>query len=340
VDLCTGLPPLALTVEPARVRVAGPVALAATGGSGHYRFLVDPGGSSGEVVGNRFIAGRTPATDRVLVEDVKCPGDASAAVTVLAAFDVAPARAELPPGTSFQIAVDGLLGSATYTLTQPGSGATLTPEGVYTAGARDGLDIVTVRDSQTGDEALLQYEVRAGAKLTGDPAFIAVPSGGSVRLGTRGGSDRITWAKVSGPGTLASGRLSFEPGATGLTVLTATDPFTKQTAQVSVRVLDELTRPGQAHGRLSDSATMVTADFDGDGTQDLAVGQRESDLGRPNGGAVFIFKGSGSGLPAEPTWVLTGSTDTANFGDALAAGDLDGDGRAELVVSSPARTWP
>ncbi|WP_164008190.1 FG-GAP-like repeat-containing protein [Pyxidicoccus trucidator] len=335
VDLCTGLPPLALTAEPARVRVSGPVSLAATGGSGHYRFLLEPGGSSGELIGNRFVAGRTPASDTLVVEDAKCPGDARATVSVLAAFDVAPARAELPPGTSFQIAVEGLLGSATYTLTKSDSGATLTAEGVYTAGTREGLDLLTVRDASTGDEALLQYQIRTGAKLTGDPAFLAVPSGASVPLATRGGSDRVNWTKVSGPGALAGGRLSLEAGATGEVALTATDPFTKQTAQVKVRVLDELTRPGQAHGRLTDVASMVTADFDGDGIQDLAVGQRESDLGRPAGGAVFIFKGGAGGLPSAPTWVLTGTTDTAAFGDALAAGDLDGDSRAELVVSSP-----
>lgn len=335
VDQCAGLPALTLTAEPARVRVSGPVSLVATGGSGQYRYLLEPGGSSGELIGNRFVAGRTPATDTVVVEDVKCPGDARASVTVMASFDVAPARAELPPGTSFQIAVDGALGAPTYTLTRSESGATLTAEGVYKAGSRDGIDLLTVRDSQTGDEALLQYQVRAGAKLAGDPAFLAVPSGASVPLGTRGGTDRVVWTKTSGPGTLANGRLSMEAGATGVTVLTASDPFTKQTAQVSVRVLEELTRPGVAHGRLSDVATMVTADFDGDGTQDLAVGQRESDLARPAGGAVFIFKGAAGGLPSAPTWVLTGSTDTAAFGDALAAGDLDGDGRAELVVSSP-----
>ncbi|GHG67361.1 VCBS repeat-containing protein [Comamonas sp. JC664] len=335
-DQCTGLAALTLTAQPPRVRVSGLVNMVATGGSGHYRFLLEPGGSSGELVANRLVAGRTPGTDTVVVEDARCPGvSATTQVSVTANFNVAPVRAELRPGTSFQVAADGLLGSATYVLSGNGSGATVTPGGVYTAGTAEGLDVITVRDSQSGDEAVLQYQVHNNARLTGAPAFLAVPSGSSVPLATRGGSDRVNWTKESGPGTLSGGRLTLEPGATGAVVLNAADPFTGDTARVSVRVLDELTRPSLPHGRLSDVATLVTADFDGDGYLDLAVGQRESDLEQPTGGAVFIFKGSSVGLPAQPTWVLTGSTETAQFGDTLAAGDLDGDGRAELLVSSP-----
>ncbi|MFL5353856.1 FG-GAP-like repeat-containing protein [Archangium sp.] len=335
VDPCAGLPPLSLTANPTKVRVKDPIALTASGGSGHYRFRAEPGGSSGEMRGSRFVAGPTPSTDTLVVEDVRCPGDARARVSVVAAFDVAPGRATLKQGTSFQVAVSGLLGSPVFTLVSTNAGSTLTPSGVYTAGAGQGLDLVSVRDNLTGDEALLQFEVRSDAVLRGDPELLAVPSGSSVPLATAGGSDRITWTKVSGPGSLDGGRFSAEPGASGTAVLTAADPFTKQTATVSVRVLAELTRDTAAHGQLTDTASVVTADFDGDGVPDVAVGRPESDLNRPQGGVVLIFKGSAAGLPSQPTWTLTGETDTARFGDSLVAGDLDKDGKAELVISSP-----
>jgi hypothetical protein len=335
VDPCVGLPPLTLSTSPERVRVGDPVSLTATGGSGYYRYRVEPGGSSGEMRGSRFIAGPTPAADTLVAEDVRCPGDARAQVSVVAAFDVAPARAMVKPGTSFQVEVTGLMGNPVFSLEGSGTGSTLTPSGVYTAGTGQGMDLVRVRDNRTGDEALLQFEVRADAVLRGDPDKLALPAGSSLPLVTTGGSDRVRWTKVSGPGTVEGGRYSVEAGARGTAVLEASDPFTGQKALVPVRVLDELARETQAHGQLTDTASVVTADFDGDGVADVAVGRPESDLTKPQGGVVLIFKGSTAGLPSQPTWVLTGETDTARFGDLLSAGDVDKDGKAELAVSSP-----
>jgi hypothetical protein len=335
VDPCAGLDPLSLTAEPARLRVAGVVTLTAKGGSGHYRYRAEPGGSTGEMRGDRFVAGLTPGTDTLVVEDVQCPGDARASVQVVGAFDVAPAQAMVRPGTSFQVTVSGLLGTPEFTMVSTTAGSTISPTGVYTAGSRAGLDQVQVRDSRAGNQVLLRFEVNAAARLRGDPAVLALPAGSTAPLATTGGSDRVTWRKVSGPGTLQGGFFRAEAAATGLAVLEAADPFTGDKAIVSVRVLDELKRPTQAIGRLTDVAHLISADFDGDGIQDVAVGRRESDLNRPQGGAVFIFKGSATGLPTQPTWVLTGETDTALFGDVLAAGDLDRDGRAELAVASP-----
>ncbi|WP_309890087.1 FG-GAP-like repeat-containing protein [Archangium sp.] len=335
VDACAGLPPVALTASPARVRVMDPVSLKATGGSGHYRYRVEPGGSSGEMRGDRFVAGLTPSTDTLVVEDVRCPGDARAQVAVVAAFDVAPAHATVRPGTSFQVEVAGLLGEPVFSMDRTDASSTVTPSGRYTAGTGQGTDLVRVRDSRTGDEAVLQFQVRTGAQLRGDPALLSLPAGASVPLTVVDGSDRVRWTKKSGPGTVVGGRFSLEPGAKGAAELEAMDPYTGQTTLVRVRVLDELTRDTQAHGQITDTASVVTADFDGDGVMDVAVGRPESDLTRPQGGLVLIFKGSAAGLPSQPTWTLTGETDTARFGDVLVAGDLEKDGKAELVVSSP-----
>ncbi|MBN8469784.1 VCBS repeat-containing protein [Corallococcus exiguus] len=333
---CEGLAPLSLSAEPTTVRSGDVATLTAGGGSGHYSFRAEAGGSSGDMRGNRFVAGGTAGEATLTVVDEQCGGATSVRVKVISRFGVAPARAMLRPGTSFQIATEGLVGTATFTLTGNGSGATLTDTGLYTAGQVEAQDVITVRDTKSGDTESLQYTVSKAAKLVGDPQYLGVPSGSSAPLGTTGGSDRVTWTKKSGPGSVVNGRVVVEVGATGTVVLEAKDAFTGDVAPVSVRVLDELTRPLLAHGKLSDVATLVTADFDGDGIQDLAVGQRESELSRPTGGAVFIYKGSASGLPAKPTWVLTGETEGALFGDMMAAGDLDGDGIADLAVSSPA----
>ncbi|NOJ92726.1 VCBS repeat-containing protein [Corallococcus coralloides] len=333
---CEGLAPLTLSAEPTTVRSGSVATLTAGGGSGYYTFRAEAGGSSGDMRGNRFVAGATPGEDTLTVVDEQCGGATSVRVKVIAGFGVAPARAVLRPGTSFQIRIEGLVGTAAFTLATNGSGATLTDAGVYTAGQVEAQDVLTVRDTKSGDTVALQYTVSKAAKLVGDPLYLGVPSGSSAPLGTAGGSDTVTWTKKSGPGSVVNGRVVVEAGAAGTIVLEAKDTFTGDVAPVSVRVLDELTRPLLAHGKLSDVATLVTADFDGDGIQDLAVGQRESELARPTGGAVFIYRGSASGLPSKPTWVLTGETEGALFGDMMAAGDLDGDGIADLAVSSPA----
>ncbi|MBL8950872.1 MAG: VCBS repeat-containing protein [Myxococcaceae bacterium] len=334
IDECEGLKAMAVKASPPLVRVNGATTLTATGGSGRYTYSVAMGGSGGEVRGARFVAGPTPAMDTLTASD-DCGNTATLTLDVRAAFDVSPVHATVRPGTSFTVVTNGLLGTARYTPQAMASGGSITQAGVYTAGASQGLDLIEVEDLGSGEQAVLQFRVSTTATFRAAPARLAVPAGASVPLGVSDGTGVVTWTKTSGPGTVTGSTFTAADGDTGTAVLSGRDTFTNETTTLSVRVLEELQRLTRPHGRLTDVGNIVTGDFDGDMIQDVAVGVPESDLAKPSGGAVFVFKGSATGLPMAPTWVITGETDTSQLGAVMAAGDLDGDGKDELAISAP-----
>ncbi len=92
---------------------------------------------------------------------------------------------------------------------------------------------------------------------------------------------------------------------------------------------------------------LAAGDFDGDGLSDLAVGVPYEQLGAAKKtGAVNVLYGSSTGPSAIGDQMLSqdwlrgsgggaGSESGDNFGAALATGDLNGDGRDELIVGAP-----
>ncbi|MCK6528025.1 FG-GAP-like repeat-containing protein [Myxococcota bacterium] len=83
-------------------------------------------------------------------------------------------------------------------------------------------------------------------------------------------------------------------------------------------------------------------DVDGDGVPDLLVGANQSDAGGSNAGAVYLLYGPVSGVAtlstADARFVGEAASDQLGYADggsgAAAAGDVDGDGCTDVLVSA------
>ncbi|MBK7878160.1 MAG: FG-GAP repeat protein [Planctomycetes bacterium] len=93
-----------------------------------------------------------------------------------------------------------------------------------------------------------------------------------------------------------------------------------------------LIREGNEGSALFGSSVAGAGDVDGDGFADVLVGASSGDGGR---GRVYLFYGSPSGLQTTP-WIQIGEVGTTEaFGGVVnTAGDVDGDGFADIVVSA------
>ena len=80
-------------------------------------------------------------------------------------------------------------------------------------------------------------------------------------------------------------------------------------------------------------------DVNGDGYSDVVVGAPSYDNVQTNRGWAAVYLGSTSGLATVPAWTAEGNGTNAGFGWSVArAGDVNGDGYADVVIGAPGRT--
>lgn len=326
--------------------------LKVTGGSGDHSFALVSGGHTGARVHallGTFLAGPESGEVAVRVLDRRCGTSADMVAHVTPTLTVMPEIATIEPGRGrIRHAVSGGSGQWRVSVSAVAAGATaaarVEADGTIIAGDVEETLRVVVEDLATGRIREARLTVVAGGGLRVDPAALALPVGEGWPVSGRGGSGIIAvTAPGPAPGTEAvigvagANLTALAPGRVDLVV---EDVHTGERVHLPVEVIAAPVVALHPAGDLKEGGAALTTDIDGDGHREVVVGVTESDLGAWDGGAIFIYRGTETGPSPEPGTVIASESRTEELGTSLAAGDVNGDGYADLVAGAPLADGP
>ncbi|MCX7854233.1 MAG: integrin alpha, partial [Caldilineales bacterium] len=80
----------------------------------------------------------------------------------------------------------------------------------------------------------------------------------------------------------------------------------------------------------------TAGDVNGDSVADVIVGAPAYDGDQTDEGRAYVYHGAIIGLRTRPTWTVEGDQLNARMGPVSTAGDINGDGFADVIVGAPA----
>ena len=272
---------------------------------------------------------------------------------LLRGADVTGALTPLPAAAPASVTIEPL--EAELTGMAVGVGAVVSALGDVNGDGIDDLIVGSGRSPNEGDAAYVYFGGASGPSTTPDITILgpsgaaggyALVAGSAGDLNGDGLADFLVTARGVG-GLLGRVYVFFGRGASPMPWMSGT------TIDLSVGCAADLCFEGTDSGALLGWEATTVGDFDGDGIDDLALGAWRSMLGAD--GKAYIIRGC-DGAPGSCTftpgtayevpgdtgvepegWVVSGpATGVEDFGQSITScGDLNGDGRAEVLISAP-----
>jgi len=312
--------------------------LIASGGTEQYLFeqLKNNSGGLLNAVTGGYLSGATEGVvDSFALTDRGCLGEVYTQIEVLTGLSVVPETIEVPVDSSFTYAITGGSGSYHCTMALLQNHGSVNGECVFTAPSYPAFDQVTVTDIKTGERFDVTVRTLETVEIAIESQRVFVPIGSSYTFPIGGGSALHQITRIEGDNVEWDGT-AFTPTVAGTSVFHVEDLFVDLAVDITVTGVEPQSPSLERWGdRLDRGQALAAGDLDGDGHEDLLISHGETDLNHTNGGAVFFYPGSESGVEATPTAAWGGWEIDAAFGDSLAVGDWDGDGLLDLAVGSP-----